>query len=80
MINFRDFAWALGVICGGELVDRLKLLYRQHLPPALLPTDVDDTELEAAKSGELLKSNSLTGLIVQRCPFIRISYFLVISV
>ncbi|ELT95953.1 hypothetical protein CAPTEDRAFT_186677 [Capitella teleta] len=46
MINFRDFAWFLGVCCRGDLAERLKLLYRLHLPPCLLDTDKDDEEGE----------------------------------
>ena len=51
MINFRDFVWVLGVMCRGELIERLKYLYRLHLPPALLPSDTDESEYETTKSG-----------------------------
>ena len=41
LINFREFSWGLGVMCRGELPERLRLLYRLHLPPALLPEDME---------------------------------------
>ncbi|XP_038052661.1 TBC1 domain family member 9-like isoform X2 [Patiria miniata] len=41
LINFRDFAWGLGIMCRGELPERLRLLYLLHLPPALLPEDME---------------------------------------
>ena len=52
MINFRDFAWFLGVSCRADLPERLKLLYRLHLPPAYLDTDKDERDLldESPKS------------------------------
>ncbi len=50
MINFRDFAAGLGVMCRAELTERLKLLFRLHQPPALLPTDKDDTN-DMSRSG-----------------------------
>ena len=45
MINFRDFAWFLGISCRADLPERLKLLYRLHLPPALLDTDRDERDM-----------------------------------
>ena len=42
MIDFRDFAWCLGVIARADMPEKLKLLYRLHQPPALLHTDVDE--------------------------------------
>ena len=51
MINFRDFVWVWGIMCRADLQEKLKLMFRLHLPPALLPTDAE--ELEASpKSGE----------------------------
>ncbi|XP_022105913.1 TBC1 domain family member 9-like isoform X1 [Acanthaster planci] len=41
LINFREFSWGLGVMCRSELPERLRLLYRLHLPPALLPEDME---------------------------------------
>ena len=53
MIDFRDFAWFMGVVCVGDVADRLKLLYRLHLPPALLATDIEDIAggADSPKSG-----------------------------
>lgn len=31
MINFRDFAWSMGVMCRGDVTHRLKLIYCLHL-------------------------------------------------
>jgi hypothetical protein len=58
MINFRDFAWFLGVCCRGDLPERLKLLYRLHLPPCLLDTDKDETEVEDESPTELEETDS----------------------
>ncbi|CAH1268349.1 TBC1D9 [Branchiostoma lanceolatum] len=46
MVNFKEFAWCLYMMCKAELPDRLKLVYRLHMPPALLPTDHEDQEEE----------------------------------
>ena len=51
MINFRDFVYGLGIMCRADLTERLKLIYRLHQPPALLPTDKD--EFEMSKSGKV---------------------------
>jgi hypothetical protein len=51
MINFKDFAFALGVMCRSDLVEKLKLIYRLHLPPALLPTD-EEEEPESTKADD----------------------------
>ena len=55
MINFRDFVYGLGIMCRADLTERLKLIYRLHQPPALLPTDRD--EFEMSKSGKTLLTN-----------------------
>ena len=41
LLNFRDFALGLGMMHRGEMNDRLRLLYELHLPPALLPEDLE---------------------------------------
>ncbi|XP_041466902.1 TBC1 domain family member 9B-like [Lytechinus variegatus] len=41
LINFRDFAWGMGIMCRGEMPHRLRLLYEMHLPPALTPADLE---------------------------------------
>ena len=35
LITFREFARGLGIICKGELQDRMQFMYRMHVPPAL---------------------------------------------
>ena len=52
MINFRDFVYGLGIMCRADLAERLKLMYRLHQPPAVLPTDRD--EFEMTKSGKII--------------------------
>lgn len=41
VLTFRDLAHLLGIMCCADVQNRLVLLYRLHLPPALLPTDDD---------------------------------------
>ena len=52
MVNFKEFAWVIGVMCNADLAERLRLLYQLHQPPALLSTDRD--ELETIKSGNYI--------------------------
>ncbi|XP_077473901.1 TBC1 domain family member 8 [Stigmatopora argus] len=40
LLSFRDFALWLDILYCGELSDKVKLLYRLHLPPALADNDV----------------------------------------
>ena len=42
MINFKEFAITLGVICRGDLHERLKFIYRLHLPPALPLSELEE--------------------------------------
>ena len=41
VLTFRDLAHLFGIMCCADVQSRLVLLYRLHLPPALLPTDDD---------------------------------------
>ena len=41
LLNFRDFSLGFGIMCRGEMSERLRLLYELHLPPALLPEDLE---------------------------------------
>ena len=57
MINFRDFVWVLGVMARADMPSKLKLLFRIHQPPALLPTDAD--LVDSPVSG---KTDTCTGI------------------
>ena len=47
VINFKEFAITLGIICRGDLHERLKFIYRLHLPPALPLSELEEnTNLE----------------------------------
>ncbi|XP_063314461.1 TBC1 domain family member 8 isoform X1 [Pelobates fuscus] len=41
LIEFRSFAWCLDVMYYGEMNEKIKLLYRLHIPPALTENDQD---------------------------------------
>lgn len=60
MLNFRDFAWSIGIMCRGDVTHRLKLIYCLHLSPAVDPntpphtppsplSDSTDTGVEATE-------------------------------
>ncbi|CAN0208778.1 unnamed protein product [Lampetra fluviatilis] len=51
LINFKEFVSALGIMYHGDLTEKLKLLYKLHLPPALSPSEHEETEsaLEATR-------------------------------
>ena len=42
VINFKEFAITLGLICRGDLQQRLNFIYRLHLPPALPLSELED--------------------------------------
>ncbi|KAG8587011.1 hypothetical protein GDO81_005541 [Engystomops pustulosus] len=41
LIEFKSFAWCLDIIYHGEMNEKIKLLYRLHIPPALTESDHD---------------------------------------
>ncbi|XP_068124360.1 TBC1 domain family member 8 isoform X2 [Hyperolius riggenbachi] len=41
LIEFKSFAWCLDVIYNGEMNEKIKLLFRLHIPPALTENDHD---------------------------------------
>ncbi|XP_018409644.1 PREDICTED: TBC1 domain family member 8 isoform X1 [Nanorana parkeri] len=41
LIEFKSFAWCLDIIYNGEMSEKIKLLYRLHIPPALTENDHD---------------------------------------
>ena len=51
MINFRDFAWSMGIMCRGDVTHRLKLIYCLHLAPAV-DADTSPDSSASPVSGE----------------------------
>ncbi|XP_017573132.1 TBC1 domain family member 9 [Pygocentrus nattereri] len=50
LINFREFITGLGVLCHGDLTEKLKLLYKMHLLPELHhEQDEPDSAFEATQ-------------------------------
>ncbi|XP_014442954.1 TBC1 domain family member 9B isoform X2 [Tupaia chinensis] len=47
LINFKEFVTGMSGLYHGDLTDKLKVLYKLHLPPALSPEDAESA-LEAA--------------------------------
>ena len=50
LITFREFARGLGIICKGELQDRMQFMYRMHVPPALCDEAADLSDEESLDS------------------------------
>ncbi|KAM9311308.1 TBC1 domain family member 9B [Gastrophryne carolinensis] len=48
LINFKEFVTGLGGMYHGDMTDKLKFLYKLHLPPAL-SSEETESALEAAK-------------------------------
>lgn len=53
LINFRDFAWILGILCSSDSVAKIKLLFRMHLPPAFRIEDKLAMEKQASPSASI---------------------------
>lgn len=51
MINFKEFAITLGIVCRGDLHERLKLIYRLHLPPALPLSELEENSTPEEDGG-----------------------------
>jgi len=51
MVNFREFVWFLSIICRADMPERLKLMYRLHQPPALLDSELDDSDSPSRSDG-----------------------------
>uniref|UniRef100_A0A3Q2FFE6 TBC1 domain family member 9 n=2 Tax=Cyprinodon variegatus TaxID=28743 RepID=A0A3Q2FFE6_CYPVA len=50
LINFRDFINGLGVLCHGDLTEKLKLLYKMHVLPEILHEQEEpDSAFEATQ-------------------------------
>ncbi|KAK7916778.1 hypothetical protein WMY93_012539 [Mugilogobius chulae] len=48
LVNFKEFIHPLTVMYHGDLTEKLKLLYKLHLPPALAPEEAESAQ-EAAQ-------------------------------
>ncbi|KAI4833282.1 hypothetical protein KUCAC02_016192 [Chaenocephalus aceratus] len=48
LINFREFISGLGILCYGELTEKLKLLYKLHVIPEI-PREEPDSAFEATQ-------------------------------
>lgn len=47
LVNFKEFIYPLTVMYHGDLTEKLKLLYKLHMPPAFIPEEAESAE-EAA--------------------------------
>ncbi|KAM5145738.1 TBC1 domain family member 8B [Mantella aurantiaca] len=54
LINFKEFAFAFDVIFNGSFTDRLKLLFKMHIPPAFTEVGTISPSEEAKLSKEEL--------------------------
>ena len=69
MVNFREFIWFLSIVYRADMAERLKLLYRLHQPPALLDSEVADTDTSgrpeimdsAVEASEYFDENPVAG-------------------
>ena len=61
LITFREFARGLGIICKGELQDRMQFMYRMHVPPALCDEAAQELSDEESVDScmELTESGSI---------------------
>ena len=64
MIDFRDFAWCFGIICRGDMTERLKLMYHLHLPPAMTEEDLEEQLPESPMKGTDASSIHFTRAII----------------
>lgn len=66
LINFREFARGLGIICKGELQDRMQFMYRMHVPPAVCKEAAHLSDEKSLDSGtEPTESGSVEVLVSQ---------------
>ncbi|XP_029368618.1 TBC1 domain family member 9B isoform X4 [Echeneis naucrates] len=64
LVNFKEFITGLSGMCHGDMTEKLKLLYKLHLPPALCPEEAESA-LEATNfftEDELQESSFLSDL------------------
>lgn len=67
LISFREFAQGLGIICKGELQDRMQFMYRMHVPPALSDDDTAQVSDEESVDScdELTEGESVEDMTTQ---------------
>ncbi|XP_071853495.1 TBC1 domain family member 9B-like isoform X3 [Apostichopus japonicus] len=53
LLSFRDFAVGLSVMCRAEMAERLRMLYEMHLPPALLPEEIESPVVDNRTEGSV---------------------------
>ncbi|KAJ8049699.1 TBC1 domain family member 9 [Holothuria leucospilota] len=53
LLSFRDFAVGLSIMCRAEMAERLRMLYEMHLPPALLPEEIDSPVVDSKTDGSV---------------------------
>lgn len=58
LITFREFAQGLGIICKGELQERMQFMYRMHVPPAVCDEAADLSDEESLDSCTELTESS----------------------
>ncbi|XP_024918795.1 TBC1 domain family member 9B isoform X2 [Cynoglossus semilaevis] len=66
LVNFKEFITGLSVMYHGDMMEKLKLLYKLHLPPAMCPEEAESaleattffTESEAPDSSLLSRQNT----------------------
>lgn len=75
---FKDFALTLGIICKADHLEKLKLLYRLHLPPALpIVCDLESAEVGVEATHFFQNSDeSAEGTFVTVCIRIQLSFIL----
>ncbi|KFV39622.1 TBC1 domain family member 9B, partial [Tyto alba] len=74
LINFKEFVTGMSGMYHGDLTEKLKVLYKLHLPPALNPEETESA-LEATSyftedvttEGSLFKSETFNHLTVVAC-------------
>ena len=69
LISFREFAQGLGIICKGQLQDRMQFMYRMHVPPALSDDDTAQVSDEESVDScdELTEGESVEDMKTQSC-------------
>lgn len=67
LVNFKEFIHPLTVMYHGDLTEKLKLIYKLHLPPALVSDEAESAE-EATNFFTHSKDTSVEGSKQTACP------------